>query len=307
MIPDRVKFRHLQAFLETARLGGVTVAAEGMNVTQPALSRTLKELEEILGVRLMDRSRAGVALTPAGEVFRTYASASLAAMRQGVNSVSRAQAEGEILRIGVLPSVAASVIPAAAASFAATETARLVIQSGPNAQMLDQLRMGRLDMVVGRLAGSDAMRSLSFEHLYSERISFAVRPGHPLLSAPDLSTFTEYLVLYPDADAAIRPGVDHLMIGLGIGQPPRRIETVSEAFGRVFTRQSDAIWIISSGVIATELAEGRLVDLPGPNMESMGPVGLSTRFDHDPTPAQLAFARAVRDAATSRQQRADGV
>ncbi|MEJ6710121.1 MAG: LysR family transcriptional regulator [Amylibacter sp.] len=65
----RIKFRHLDAFSAIARASSFKTAAEQLSLTQPAISKTLKELEEILDVSVMERSRAGVSLTPEGEVF----------------------------------------------------------------------------------------------------------------------------------------------------------------------------------------------------------------------------------------------
>lgn len=65
----RIKFRHLNAFSTIARAGSLKRAAEQMNLTQPAISKALKELEEIIGVVLLARSRAGVQLTAEGEIF----------------------------------------------------------------------------------------------------------------------------------------------------------------------------------------------------------------------------------------------
>jgi DNA-binding transcriptional LysR family regulator len=70
--------RHLRAFLAIAATGGITRAAAELHVTQPALSRTLRQLEEHLGIRLVDRSTHHLALTPAGEAFQTRAAAAVA-------------------------------------------------------------------------------------------------------------------------------------------------------------------------------------------------------------------------------------
>ncbi len=66
MIDSRMKIRHLQCFMEVARLGHVGRAADQLAVTQPAVSKTLRELEELLNVRLFTRGPKGLALTPTG-------------------------------------------------------------------------------------------------------------------------------------------------------------------------------------------------------------------------------------------------
>ena len=71
------------------------------------------------------------------------------------------------------------------------------------------------------------------------------------------------------------------------------IETVSGAFGRVYTRESDAVWIISRGVVMNELAEGRLVRLPFETGLTRGPVGLLRRDDAEPEAEEGLFVSAL--------------
>jgi len=303
MIPGRVKFRHLQCFLQTARLGGVAKAAQSLGVSQPAVSKSLAELEEILGVELMERSRAGVSLTPVGEMFLRYAGASVAALRQGLDGVARSKmAEETLLTVGVLPSVAGRLVPTAVDRFRrASPGVTLKIVSGPNLHLLDQLRLGAVDLVLGRLGAPASMAGLSFQHLYSETVSFVVRPGHPLHVAPDLDRIVDYPVLFPDNEAAIRGIVERYLIANGIGHIPDRIETVSNDFGRAYTRRSDAVWIISSGVVAIDVAEGMLDVLPFDVADTTGPVGVTTRADTEIAPATRLLIDAMRHASTSAQ------
>jgi len=299
MIPTRVKFRHLQCFLQTARLGGVAKAARNLGVSQPAVSKALAELEEILGVQLMERSRAGVALTPVGEMFLRYAGASIAALRQGLDGVSRSKMTLETrLTVGVLPSVAGRVVPAAVDRFRQAQPGvTLKLVSGPNLHLLDQLRLGALDLVLGRLGAPETMMGLSFLHLYSETVSFAVRPGHPLAARPDLARIVDYPVLFPDQEAAIRGIVERYLIANGIGHIPDRIETVSNDFGRAYTRRSNAVWIISSGVIAIDVDERTLEVLPFDVSDTSGPVGVTTRADAEIPPSTRLLIDAIQHVA----------
>jgi|TARA_R110002072_G_scaffold22507_8_gene78972 LysR family pca operon transcriptional activator len=305
LIDRRIKFRHLQCFLEVTHRKSVVRAAEALNVTQPAVSKTLSELEEILGARLLERSRSGVALTAIGEVFLHYAGASIAAIRQGFDSVAQARMTGEsFIRIGVLPSVAARVVPQATLRFKQAASGAVInLVTGPNPYLLDQLREGRLDLVVGRMGAIDQMIGLSFAQLYSEQVVLAVRAGHPLARAAELNMaqVVSYPVLFPNEGAAIRPMVESLLIAEGIGSLPDRIETVSNAFGRAFVRQSDAVWFISSGVVAIDVAEGNLVELGLDTSHTLGPVGLSTRSDEEPSPAIRLFINALREVVQERQ------
>ena len=88
-IDPRIKFRHLQAFMEVARQKSVNRAAELLHISQPAVTKTIRELEDILAVALLERDGRGIRLTSHGEVFMRYAGATLTALRQAVDSVAK--------------------------------------------------------------------------------------------------------------------------------------------------------------------------------------------------------------------------
>ena len=73
MIDSRIKFRHLQTFLEVARQKSVMKAASILNISQPAVTKTIREMEEALGVSLFERDGRGIRITRYGEVFLRYA------------------------------------------------------------------------------------------------------------------------------------------------------------------------------------------------------------------------------------------
>ena len=85
---NRIKFRHLQTFIEVARQKSVGKAADILGISQPAVTRTIRELEEILGVQLFEKDGRGIRLGRIGEVFLKHAGASVAAVMDGMNSVT---------------------------------------------------------------------------------------------------------------------------------------------------------------------------------------------------------------------------
>ena len=299
MIDPRIKLRHLVCFLEVARLKSVGNAADLLHISQPAVSKTIQELEQLLGGSLFDRSKRKLFLTPFGEVFNRYASTSLAALRQGID-VARGTHEATTVRVGALPTVSARILPDAVEAFTATGTGvHTRVITGPNDYLLTLLRTGDVDFVIGRMTEPDAMVGLSFEHLYSERVVMAVRPGHPLLAERpfELPMIETYQTLMPTPNSVIRNLVDRMLLAHGITHLRDEIETVSNAFGRAYVRQTDAIWIISEGVVAVDVAEGQLALLPVDTSETTGPVGLTTRTDMVSTLAADSLMQAVRDVA----------
>ena len=296
MIDRRIKLRHIQCFVEICREGSFKRAAEALYLTQPAMSKTLKELEALLGHRLMTRDRGGVALTPEGEIFLRSAKTSMAALQQGVDGMARGRFGAQVLPLGVLPSVAARLVPSVVSRIGADiPEAVLRIVDGPIGFLLERLKLGDLDLVIGRMGPYGQMQGVSFAPLYRERIVVVVRPGHPLLAHPILSRIVDWPVLYPTEGSAIRPVVDQFLLEHGIGDLPRRIETVSGAFGRVYVQASDAVWFISEGVVASEIDRGLLVPLSVQTDSTLGPIGIMAREDWDVTPVARRFQRVLRD------------
>ncbi|QFT29001.1 pca operon transcription factor PcaQ [Roseibium porphyridii] len=296
MIDRRIKFRHIQCLVEIAQERSLKLAADKLGLTQPAVSKTLKELEEIVGATLMTRNRAGIVLTKQGEVFLHFAQISLASLQQGLDGVEREGAQARAtLNVGVLPSVAASLMPPVIREFSEMAPHVMVrIMDGPHSHLIEHLKLGKLDLVIGRLGRPASMEGVSFTQLYSERVDLVVRAGHPLLQNPDIKRIIDWPVIYPPEGAAITPLVERFMIANGVGDIPNKIETVSGAFGRIYTRRTDAVWIISSGVVQNETADGHLVRLPFDTDITKGPVGLMTRPETPQRPEEQVFRLAVQ-------------
>lgn len=295
MIDRRIKFRHIQCFVEICRQKSLKKAAERQYLTQPAVSKTLKELESIIGTQLLVRSRAGVSPTREGELFLHFAEMSVASLQQGINGIEQMSAGGKVrLAVGALPSVAARLMPFVVERLRElSQDITLMMADGPHDYLINRLRQGDLDLVIGRLGAPDSMHGVSFTQLYNEHVVFVVRPGHPLIEQPDLSNLSNWPILFPPQNAAIRPLVERFLIANGVGDLTNPIETVSGAFGRAYTKSFDAVWIISSGVVHSDIVEGRLVELPFVMEMTKGPVGLMVRRDNETSPAERLFRHAV--------------
>ncbi len=288
--------------MEVARHNSVSRAAESLNLTQPSVTRTIRELEAICGKALVAREGRGIRITPHGEVFLRHAGRSLAAARRGLTALEQlTELDGPVVRVGALPTVSVSIMPDAVAEYLESGTQnRLSIVTGENRILLNQLRNGELDMVIGRLPSPETMQGLLFEPLYREKVVFVVRAGHPLagrnrITAEDLRA---YPVMVPTGASIIRPFVERMFIEQGLPFPERAIETVSDSFGRAFLRRKDAIWVISHGVVASEIASGEFSVLAIDTASTLGSVGLNVRADAQLSPGAELLATIVRRIAT---------
>jgi LysR family pca operon transcriptional activator len=303
-LDSRIKFRHLQTLIEVARHRSVGKAAEALHVTQPAVTRTIRELEDILNVPLTERDGRGIRLSHAGDVFLRHAGESIASVRRGLDAVALASTEeGPPVRVGALPTVSATVMPDVAAAFLALKTgSRLTVVTGENRWLLEELRVGGLDLVVGRMAAPEMMAGLTFEPLYNEEVVIVVSAGHPLAAGRNfpLADIANFPVLMPTRGSVIRPYVDRLLLTNGIADFPGMIETVSDSFGRAFVSRHQAVWIISRGVVAAELEAGRFKALNVDMAETRGAVGLTRLAGPEPNPALGLLMQTIRDGVSRR-------
>lgn len=143
-----MELRHLRYFAAVAAHGSFNRAAEKIHLTQPALSRQVKDLEDELAVRLFVRGKNAVTLTDAGELFYEEARDLLARADQAVQRV-RGQARNEVLRVGYAPSLTVGIMPRALEKFqAATPGVRIELADLSLREMNELANAGRLDLLI---------------------------------------------------------------------------------------------------------------------------------------------------------------
>jgi len=281
-----LQLRHMRCLVAVAQERHLARAAERLAVSQPAVSRILAELEALAGERLVERTeqgRRGIrGLTPAGERLLAHAVRMLEAVQQAAATL--APSPGGVaarLRLGALPSAAQSLLPAALVRLRAQmPDLRLEVRVSANDALLDDLRAGTLDLIVGRMSDPRLMEGLSFELLRIEPLVFVVRSGHPLAGSRSGLAALAGLdwVVYPERTVP-RHNTESLLAARGMALPERLTQTLDMSVARGLVLRSDAVWVTPVGAVQQDIAEGRLVRL---RIESAGteePVGLLWRRD----------------------------
>jgi LysR family pca operon transcriptional activator len=302
----RIRLRHLQCFLAVAEARNLRRAAEALAVSQPAVTKTLNELEDILGVRLFERGRRGAQPTPEAEVFLRHANASVQSLGEAVDSMLRGRGEALPLRLGALPTAAPSVLARALQAFEQERPdVELRVATARNAQLLAQLRARELDLVLGRMADPDDMVGLTFELLYSEPLVLVASATHPLLRtkrrAPAAASIGEYPLVLPPPGTIIGHGAQGFLRAHGIVPRKGRIETLSVALSRRMALQKRYLWLTPLSAAEPDLDDGELVSLPLNSAGSEEPVGLLVRTDAPTSPAMQALVGALRREAAVRR------
>jgi len=296
---QRIRLRHLRCFIEIARHGSVTRAAEALNTVQPSVSRSLRELEHEIGRPLFERTSQGLVLTGAGEILMRHAGLGLSQIAKGLHYAQEPHGV-QAVTISVLPNVARTLAPRAIARFKATAPGTDVrVFSHSAARSVDDLRDGTSDLLLGRLLAPERMRGLSFEPLYSEPLVFVARSGHPLagLEAVTLEAIGAGLVAVPQADTIIRDELDRFTIAHGLATFANKIESISFEFVRAVLEQTDAVACVPIGAVRPELAVGQLVRLAIDTEAMTSAVGLSYAAGRELNPMADALAAMIRDEA----------
>lgn len=143
-----VELRHLRYFVAVAAHGSFNRAAQILHLTQPALSRQVKDLENELGVQLFDRGKNAVKLTDAGGRFYEEAREVLARAELAIQRV-RGDARGDVLRVGYAPSATAGILPRVLQRFQAEyPKVRIELMDVSPPEMIQMAVDGRLDLVI---------------------------------------------------------------------------------------------------------------------------------------------------------------
>lgn len=312
MIEERVKFRHLQCFLAIAQHCSLQKAATALSISQPAVSKTIKELEEILKIRLFERGRRGAEMTPQAEVFSRYAEAAMQALQQANNCMGPAgKAANPVIRIGATPAMAVSFLPQALMLFCQRAAdIQVNLLTGTTSYLMDQLREGQYDLVLCRHLDPEQMAGLSFEYLYADPLVAVVRPGHPLLkpavvAGDEPRRFTSIL---PPKTSINRRASIPLAMALNIGPITDFIESLSISFGRTYTMNSDAIWFVPWGAVKLDVDRGTLVKLSARSKKSdestalmARSTGLMMRSNSVATSEMQVLIGAIRECALERR------
>jgi DNA-binding transcriptional LysR family regulator len=177
-----MQLAQIQGFLEVARLGNVSHAAEQMGITQPALTARLQGLETELRQPLFVRTRRGVRLTDAGNAFLPYAEQAVAALASGIDQVAELSAgAGGELALAVAPQVSTYVLPPLLVRYAAGHPqVRLVVRTAHSEEIVDLVIRREVHAGLGRQVRNP---QLVYTPIYDDELVLVSAPAHDAAQA----------------------------------------------------------------------------------------------------------------------------
>lgn len=294
-----LKTRHLVLLVELGRHGSIMQAAQAAKLTQPAASKLLAELEHVLGVQLFERLPRGVEPTWYGKVLIRRASAALAEMDAAWQEVVGLQSglRGRVA-VGAILTPSTTLVPAAVALLKARHARVSVsIEVEASKRLVDCLRAGELDIVIGRVADAAAAGELHFEPITDEPHRLVVRAGHPLLERADieLRELGEQTWIVPPEGSIVRERIASMFLSQGLEQPAETVTASALPVITALLARSEMVAPLPVELVQPYLDSGLLATLPVDLMLRMEIYGIVTRRRHRLTPAAEAMLAALRE------------
>jgi DNA-binding transcriptional LysR family regulator len=295
LLDGRLKFRHLLLIDAITRHGTLIGAADELHFTQPAATRTLRELENLLGVALFERHSRGLAPTPFSEAFAIHARAIVAQVRQAEKHVAELRdADRGTVTIGTHLAGSNVLLPRAVAVLKEGHPfLTVILQEGLPQTLLAELESGRLDLVVGRLTRPTDEQFIRLR-LHDESVFLIVRDQHPLADREsiDLGDLAGYPWILPSSQVTLRSELEAFFSRNGIELPANRVETTSYLAVRHLLLRTDTIAALPS-LIYQELSGVTRLNLP---LDPVGhSVGITLSACRTPTPAANKMIRILTE------------
>ena len=207
-----MELRHLRYFIVVAQELNMTRAAEKLFISQPPLTRQIKQLEEELGVQLFIRKPRGLELTQSGLYFLQQADAILEKVNATIEGTRQvAQHHKSVLSIGFVPSVFYEELPLIVRRLRRNKNLEVVLHDLKAQEQIEALKSGRIDISFGRIKIEDP--DVQQEVLFSEPLIVALPSGHPLSNQqPTLQQLSKLpLITFP---ASSSPNFADMLMGV---------------------------------------------------------------------------------------------
>lgn len=278
-----LNYHHLRYFRVIARELSLTRAAEKLNLSTPALSIQLKQLEESLGHALFTRERGGLQLTEAGRLALEYAE-SIGRAGEELMDVMQHRPRGgrQVLRVGAVATLSRNFLLEFLRPALHRPDVEVVVRSGGLRELLVSLHSHQVDLVLSNQAARRDAETPWHSHLLAELpVSLVGTPAWKKKRLKFPAGLADVPVILPSLESNTRAGFDRLLAAAGVR--PRVIAEVDDmAMLRLLARETGALALVPPVVVADELQSGRLVERCSiPQLvESFYAVTAERRFPH---------------------------
>ncbi|SEK10412.1 DNA-binding transcriptional regulator, LysR family [Variovorax sp. OK605] len=304
VLRSNLKLRHLQLLVALDEFRHLGRVSEFLSITQPAVSKMLSEIERMFERQLFDRSTRGTVPTAYGNAAVRFARSVLADYQRTQDEIG-AVASGGVGRTSVGAMVVATpslLMPAIQRLKARSALTTVMVEEGDLTRLLPRLRVGELDLIVGRLEPGYASPDLDTEALYTEPMCIVVSPGHPIAGTakPTWDMLAQQAWIVPPPWASSRSKLAQMFYKHRIDPPADIIETASFLVTLTGLQERPAVGFLARSV-AQHLEKQGLVRILKIRIPiELPPVGIITLRGRQQTPAGLLLVACLRETAAAR-------
>ena len=301
LILTRLGLRHIRQLSCVGRLGSMSRAAAELHISQPALSKTVLQIEAILGVRLFERTPRGlIATIPGGRLLLHCRAVESELRKAGQDLQAQLDGTGGQIAVGGYLVALPTLLPAAIGRLRA-ETHDVVVRvvDGSTHQLMPALLSGDLDLLVGRLNETLTPEHLRHEVLYNEPIVIIAGSGHPLTGRrkPDYRDLADHPWVLPTPDSVAHAPVAELFLAHGLSRPQSHVESISFMLIRSLLQDRDTLAAMPYHVVKRDVELGLLKILPLELPHAHLPVGITRHATRELGPLAERFLHCLRAAA----------
>jgi len=297
----RLKTRQLLLLIALDDYRNIHRAADELHMTQPAASKQIKDLEEMLDVKLFERLPRGMEPTIYGETMIRHARMALTSLALAHDDIVTLKAglTGQV-EVGVIMTPAMALLPRAIARVKEeAPLLRIGVQLETSNLLLDKLQHGTLDFMIGRIFDTGDTSGLIYEELTEEPACAVVRPGHPLLERKDLALqdIAPLPWIVPPHGSILRYRFDMMFRRSGLEPPANVVDTTAMLMITALLQQTDSLHVMPIEVAQYYASLNVMRILPIEIPCKMDAFGIIRHQDHLLSQGADLLLRAVRAAA----------
>jgi DNA-binding transcriptional LysR family regulator len=294
-----MNLNHLAIFHAVAQTGSMTRGAERLDISQPAVSKQVRELERALGVHLLDRIGRRVHLSQAGEVLADYARRLFALAHEAEEAMANVRAVGRgRLVIGASTTIGTYLLPGVVAEFWRRHPKVELLVEIENTEQVHR-RLAGHELDVGLTEGFVEEEELDAEVFHRDELVVIASPAHPLAGNPRiaLNAIQQEAFILREPGSGTREVEERALARLKL---PVRVALAlgsTEAIKRVVA-EGVGLAIVSRLSVRAECAAGSLAVLPVAGLHIERPLYLVRRKGRRDGPALQAFCGILREMTT---------
>jgi DNA-binding transcriptional LysR family regulator len=297
----RLKLRHLRLIETIVEAKGISAAAASLHVSQPAVSKGLREAEGILGVRLFERGPAGLTLTHYGRAVLAHGQVIQSEIRHVTDEIE-ALGSGVtgVVAIGALLVSQPSLVPKALDLLRRREIAAVArVVDGRQEELMAALRAGELDLLVGRLPPVEHSERLVQEVLLYEPIVVVCGSRNPLASERSVAfdALAQADWIFPSPESTVYSQIMQLFTQHGVSRPRSYVQTVSYLMSRTLLIENRMLAALPRAVVERDIESGLLRVLPVRFPHEPLAVGITRRGDQILSSIAAVTIQCLREAA----------